>query len=184
MSAVSITIGAESTVVSGPNSSFTVPMGGESVVAAHIHRDPPGPEELSAALSVIELHLDDLRRQQPELVAAIARGPVVGTGVLAEIAAVEIGVDVDGHPDTVDGYHLTAAQIEEVFRALATETSADRAFNPGLRPWLVDPIVGHLCVLVEFIRQFAVPEILISVSDVEIGSSVPRTGRPVPGPDQ
>ena len=159
-------IGAGSTEVAtggdGPSDVTTcsLPIGARSLTDAYLHRDPPGPDELSSALSVVELHCDDLRRELPGLVAAMTDGTLLGLGAIGQIAAVEIGL-ADPH-DPVDGYRLAKPDVEEVFRTLATEAAADRAHNPGLLPEHVDDIVGGLCVLVEFLRQFGLTELVVS----------------------
>lgn len=164
---VTVDIGAVSTEICGSDTTFSLPLGATTVLTQYLHGDPPRPEELSAALSVIELHLDDLRRQHGDIMAGIDSGTVVGLGAFREIAAVEIGVDIDDQDmATIDGYRLERSGAEEVFRALATEPTADRAFNPGLKAHHVDTIVGALCVMVEFMRQFAVPEIIISTASL------------------
>ena len=162
---VTVDIGAGSTEICGPDSAFSLPLGGSTVVTGYLHGDPPRPDELSAALSVIELHLDDVRRQHDDIVVAVESGSVVGLGAFREIAAVEIGVDIDYQDmSAIDGYALSYDGAEEVFRALATESSADRAFNPGLKRHHVDNIVGAMCIMVEFMRRLAVSEIIISAA--------------------
>lgn len=143
-------------------SSFSIPLGGRTIAADYLVSDPPDPRDLSAALSVIELHLDDLRRDHPNLAEAITSGTVVGLGAFAQVAAVEIGVDVGSGFDPVDGYVLEHEAAEEVFRALATESRSDRLHNPGLLPIHVDGVVGALCLVVEFFRQFGTDSIKIS----------------------
>lgn len=147
--------------------SWSLPIGAQDIVDGYLHGDPPGPDELSSALSVAELHFDDLRREMPELVPALERGTLVGVGAIGQIAAVEIGL-----PDpsaSVDGYRLAKPAVEEVFRVLATETVADRLHNPGLLPQHVHDIVGGLCLLVEFLRRFGVAELVVSERDLRDG---------------
>jgi len=147
------------TVVDGRISAISLPIGAATVTAAHLHSDPPDPAELSAALSVIELHLDDVVREMPELAAAITDSTIVGLGAVRFVAEVELGV-ADG--DEIDGCVLERDAAEELFRALATESHEDRAANPGLQPDHVGWIVGAMCILLEFMRRFAVDEIRVS----------------------
>ncbi len=149
--------------------SFSMPLGGRTLAAEYLQLDPPDPRELSAALSVVELHLDDLRREHRELAEAISSGKLVGLGACVQIAAVEIGVDIADGPDPVAGYILEHEAAEEIFRVLATESRADRLHNPGLLAHHVDGVLGALCIVVELFRQFAIDSIEISTVDMVDG---------------
>lgn len=158
----------------GDVASFSLPLGGHTVAAGYLTSDPPDPAELSAALSVIELHLDDLRREHRVLAAAIGRGSIVGMGAFVQVAAVEIGVDISDGPDPVDRYVLEREAAEEIFRVLATESRADRIHNPGLLHDHVDGAVGALCIVVEFMRQFSIDSIEVTTADLLDGLAASR----------
>lgn len=151
----------------GPIRSFSVPIGARVMTESYLHHDPPGPDELSSALSVAELHYDDIRREMAGVAMALSEGTLLGVGAIGQIAAVEIGLDDPSA--SVDGYRLEKSAVEEVFRALATEAAEDRAYNPGLLPEHVDDIVGGLCVLVEFMRRFDLDEVVVSERDLRHG---------------
>ena len=137
--------------------SLSLPVGGRTLVDLYLHSDPYRPEELSSALTVMELHLDDLRRELPFFGELVGEATVIGVGAVGQIAAVEIGSDSD-----IDGQVLEKVGLEEVFRALATETAEERVYNPGLHPGNAVDIVGGMCVLVGFMRQFALTDLLVS----------------------
>jgi len=148
---------------------FSFPMGGSTVAAAYFESDPPRPEELSSALSVVGLYVDDLNRLMPELGQALAQGtPVIGVGAIVDIAAVELGLaDVgllhDGNGDgPVHGMVLCREAAEDVFRTIATEARADRVHNPGLIDSRVEEAVGVCVVLVEMMRKLSLDEITVS----------------------
>lgn len=143
---------------------FSLPIGARLLTEQYLEHDPPGPDELSSALSVVELHYDDVKREFAGFGRALDTGTLLGVGAIGQIAAVEIGLDDPSA--SVDGYRLEKVAVEEVFRTLATESASDRAFNPGLRPEHVDDIVGGLCILVEFMRRFGVAELVVSERDV------------------
>ncbi len=159
--------GPDGTVADGTVRALSLPIGARVVTESYLHEDPPGPDELSSALSVAELHYDDLRRELPGIADALATGTVLGVGAISQIASVEIGLDDPSA--SVDGYRMAKPAVEEVFRALATESAEDRAYNPGLLPEHVDDIVGGLCILVECMRRFDVAEILVSERDLRHG---------------
>ncbi len=149
-----------------------IDLGYQNTTDTFLGTDPPRPEELSAALSVIELHLDDVAR---ELTAdrspddgttpfdkTVRGGMVSGGGpIFATLAAVEIGL-VPFDPERVDGFVLTRAAVEDVFRTIATEPLLDRLHNPGLTPEWADVIVGGACVIVEAYRCWDLSSITVS----------------------
>ncbi len=144
-------------------SSLSVDMGCVRMTEKFLHHDPPLPEELSNALSVVEQHLDDVAREVP------GAGDVdrfVGlAGTVTTIAAVELGL-VEYSRDAIHHFVLTRAAAEDVFRTLATEAIEARRHNPGLDPGRVDVIVGGCCVLVGIFRYFGFEECVVSEADI------------------
>ena len=129
----------------------------------YLHSDPPEPEELHACISVTGAHLDDVDREMPA--ARQARTFVGLAGTISTAAAVEQGLHAYDR-DKIHHFELTKAAAEDVFRTLATESRADRAFNPGLEPGRVDVIVGGMAVLVKIMRHFGFESCLVSESDI------------------
>jgi exopolyphosphatase/guanosine-5'-triphosphate,3'-diphosphate pyrophosphatase len=146
-----------------PEAAISVDMGCVRVTEKYLHSDPPSAEELSSALSVIELYLDDVEREIPYV--SEARTFVGLAGTITTIAAVELGL---GEHDAARTHHLHLSKdsAEEVFRTLATEALADRVHNPGLPEARADVIVGGACVLVQIMRQFRFGECLVSEADI------------------
>lgn len=129
----------------------------------YLHRDPPAPEELAAAISVAEAHLDDVVREVP---ASREVSLMVGlAGTVTTVAAVELGLSTYDR-DRIHHFRLTRAAVEDVFRTLATEARADRIHNPGLEEARADVIVGGCCVLVAVFRYFDLAECLVSEADI------------------
>jgi exopolyphosphatase/guanosine-5'-triphosphate,3'-diphosphate pyrophosphatase len=125
--------------------------------------DPPRPEELTNAIGLVTDFMDDLIRDHPEVLNATR---VVGVaGSIVTIAAVEIGLQ-EFDATALHGARMTRENVEEVFRTLATETLADRKFNPGLPADRADVIVGGCCVLVGVMRKLRIPEIMVSVNNL------------------
>jgi exopolyphosphatase/guanosine-5'-triphosphate,3'-diphosphate pyrophosphatase len=141
----------------------SVDMGCVRLTEQFLTSDPPGPDELSACLSVVEAYLDDVRRAIPEI--ADARTFVGLAGTITTAAAVEIGL-LRYDRDRIHHFRLTKAAAEDVFRTLATETLAERVENPGLEPERADVIVGGLCVLVQIMRTFGFGACLVSEADI------------------
>jgi exopolyphosphatase/guanosine-5'-triphosphate,3'-diphosphate pyrophosphatase len=128
-----------------------------------LHHDPPLPEELSAALQVIDVYLDDIEREVPQVRTANRFVGLAGT--ITTVAAVEQGVAAYDR-DRIHHFALSRAAAEDVFRTLATEARADRIHNPGLEEARADVIVGGCCVLVGIMRHFDLDECLVSEADI------------------
>lgn len=154
------------TEAGGMASTWSADIGAGTVTDTYLESDPPTPWELSAALSVVEIHVDDVVREVEGLGEALMDGVVVGVGgTITTVAAVELGL-AEYDPDRVHGLRLAKDAVEDVFRTLATETAADRAFNPGLPADRVEVIVGGCCVLVEVLRRLAIDEVRVSERDL------------------
>lgn len=125
--------------------------------------DPPLPEELSACISLVDAHLDDVVREVPAV--ADARTLVGLAGTITTVAAVEIGL-VTYDRDRIHHFRLTRDAAEDVFRTLATESRAERIHNPGLEEARADVIVGGCCVLVALFRRFGFDEMIVSEADI------------------
>jgi exopolyphosphatase/guanosine-5'-triphosphate,3'-diphosphate pyrophosphatase len=143
--------------------SISVDMGCVRLTEKFLHHDPPLPEELSNCLYEVEIGLDDVRREIPDLDRV--RTFVGLAGTVSTTAAVEIGLAAYDR-DAIHHFHLTKAAAEDVFRTLATETVEERKENPGMEPERADVIVGGLCVLVELMRQLGFAECLVSEADI------------------
>ena len=142
---------------------ISVDMGCVRMNEAWLVSDPPLPEELSQALSVIDIHLDDVLREVPD--APQAKTFVGLAGTVSNTAMVEQGLP-EYDRDKVHHFVLTKAAVEDVFRTLATESVEERKFNPGLEPQRADVIVGGLCVLVMIMRRFGFSECVVSEADI------------------
>ena len=129
----------------------------------YIESDPPRPEELLAALSVTEAYVDDVRQAIPQIDQA--RTFVGLAGTVSTAAAIELGLAVYDR-DQIHHLELSRAQVEDVFRTLATETRAERIDNPGLEEARADVIVGGMCVFVMIMRRLALDSCLVSESDI------------------
>ncbi len=159
------------TLGSGLEGVHSADIGAARVTQAYFEADPPRPEELSAALSVIQLHLDDAVRELDDLPGALNGGTVIGLGgTLTTMAAVELGL-AEYDSARINGFVLDQPAAEDVFRTLATEPAADRAFNPGLAADRVDLIVGGAAIVVEAMRHLSIDSIQVSEFDLLDGAA-------------
>jgi exopolyphosphatase / guanosine-5'-triphosphate,3'-diphosphate pyrophosphatase len=169
-------VGTPTATDPGPQGVVSVDIGCVRITEKFLPSDPPAPEELSGALTVVRDYLDDVTRDLP---AAAEAACLVGlAGTVTTVAAVELGVEYDR--DRIHHFRLTREAVEDVFRTLATETRAQRVHNPGLEEARADVIVGGLVVLVAVMRYFGFAECLVSESDILDGlvsSLASPTGR-------
>ena len=154
MNTMTIHLGNDQTVVDVDARQHIIPLGVVNLTRAELTSDPPRPEELTNAIGLVVDHLDDVRREIP---AAAEADEVVVVGDMAiAIAAIEVGVT----PSLPLSLSRTA--VEDVFRTVATESSTERALNPGLPADAVDTIVAACCIVVAVMRHLH-----LDVVDVE-----------------
>lgn len=146
-----------------PEGLCSIDIGCVRLTEQFLHGDPPEPEELSQAVSVVRDYLADVDRLVPG--AATAKTLVGTAGTVWTLAAIELGVDAS-RSDRIDRFRLTRAAAEDVFRMLATEPVAERRHNPGLDPGRVDVIVGGAIVVVGVMRHWGFDDLLVSEADI------------------
>jgi exopolyphosphatase/guanosine-5'-triphosphate,3'-diphosphate pyrophosphatase len=146
-----------------PSGLCSIDIGCVRLTEQYLHSDPPSPEELSQAVSVVRDQLADVDRLVPG--AAAARTLIGTAGTVWTMAAIELGVDA-ARSDRIDHFRLTHAAAEDVFRTLATEPTSRRRHNPGLEPGRVDVIVGGAIVVVSAMRHWNFDEMLVSEADI------------------
>jgi len=139
------------------------PFGAVVLTETELHRDPPRPEELTNAIGLVTDFMDDLVREQPQVLDATRVVGVAGT--IVTIAAIELGI-ARFDPVALHGMTLTREAAEDVFRTLATESLTDRKSNPGLPAERADVIVGGCCALVGIMRRLRLPSITVSVHNL------------------
>jgi len=146
-----------------PEGLYSLDIGCVRLTEQFLHSDPPTPEELSQAVSVVRDQIAEVARTIPKSWDAPT---LIGTaGTVWTLAAIELGVDA-ARSDVIDHFRLTRAAAEEVFRTLATEAVDQRRHNPGLEPGRVDVIVGGAIVVVSVMRHWGFESLLVSEADI------------------
>ena len=146
-----------------PTGLVSVDIGCVRITEQFLHSDPPAPEELSQAVSVVRDHLADVKRSIPGIADV---STVIGlAGTVTTVAAIELGLP-RYDAERIHHFRLAREAVEDVFRTLATEPAAQRRHNPGLEPERVDVIVGGAVVLASVMRAFEIKEMLVSESDI------------------
>jgi exopolyphosphatase / guanosine-5'-triphosphate,3'-diphosphate pyrophosphatase len=148
---------------SKPEGLVSVDIGCVRVTEQFLASDPPSPEELSAAVSVVRDHLADVARELPGI--SEARTLVGLAGTITTVAAIEQGLP-EYDRERIHHFRLAKTAAEDVFRTLALEPADVRRHNPGLEPGRVDVIVGGVIVLVSILRAFGFDEVLVSEADI------------------
>jgi exopolyphosphatase/guanosine-5'-triphosphate,3'-diphosphate pyrophosphatase len=146
-----------------PEAARSLDIGSLRLTEQFLHGDPPTAEELSNAVGSVRDDLEELRHQVPILDGG--RTLVGLAGSITTVAAVEQGLP-EYDSAKIHHFMLTKAAAEDVFRTLATESLADRKFNPGLDPARADVIVGGCIILVCVMRVFGFRECLVSEADI------------------
>jgi exopolyphosphatase/guanosine-5'-triphosphate,3'-diphosphate pyrophosphatase len=164
---VTVDIGGGSTeFVAGthePDGLISIDTGSVRITEQHLRSDPPEPEELSEAVSVVRAYLSDVEREIPAVREAATLVGLAGT--ITTVAAVELGL-TEYDRDKIHHFRLDRTSAEDVFRTLATEPADVRRHNPGLEPGRVDIIVGGTLILVTIMRTFDFKEMLVSEADI------------------
>jgi exopolyphosphatase/guanosine-5'-triphosphate,3'-diphosphate pyrophosphatase len=146
-----------------PEGAISVDVGCVRITEQFLHSDPPAPEELSQAVSILRDHLADVDREVRG--AASARTLVGLAGTVTTMAAIELGL-AEYSRDAIHHFRLTRAAAEDVFRTLATEPAGLRRHNPGLEEGRVDVIVGGALIVVSIMRHWSFDEMLVSEADI------------------
>lgn len=138
-------------------------VGAVRLTEKHLLHDPPLPEELLNAIAEVQDSFSDACRETPQL--AHSEHLIGCSGTILTIAAVEIG-SPDLESEHVDGFHLSRAAVEDVFRTLATEPLTTRVHNPGLPRVRADIIVGGCCILVALLRTLEAQGLTVSSGNI------------------
>jgi exopolyphosphatase/guanosine-5'-triphosphate,3'-diphosphate pyrophosphatase len=156
MNAMTIELGDDATLIDVDGDRHVIPLGVSTLCSSELASDPPRPEELTNAIGAVVDHLDDMLRALPRAAEAD------GVGIVGDLATVIAAVEFGGDPPLP--FPLGRAAAEDVFRTVATESSAERALNPGLPAAAVDKIVAACCIVVAVMRH-------LHLNQVDVGRS-------------
>ncbi len=128
--------------------------------------DPPGPEQVAAAVRLIDDELVRAERTVGVLSEKRADTVLVGlAGTVSTLMALELGlVEYDR-----DRIHHGVLQIDAVRKwcdVLGRETAAERAVRPAIATGREDVIFGGALVLREFMERFELRRCIVSEADI------------------
>lgn len=123
---------------------ISIPVG-PITLARSIGGDPPAPADLTNAIGLVIDHLEDVERELPEA-RLVDTVHITGHGV-SVLADVELGATAELPRE------LTRTDLEDLFRTLAVETTAERRLNPELPDEWVHDLLGTCCALVGLYRH-------------------------------
>jgi hypothetical protein len=153
-----VEVGPTSTSFSHAGRDVSIPVGPVQLLATDlVDPDPPTPEQLTNAVGRVADHVDDVLREVPETVDA--HDVHVRGDEMWHLAAVELG-----HAPPPPSVVIERGAAEEVFRALATESRAQRLHNPALEPGRVDTVLATSCVLVGMMRRLQLDAVTIEAA--------------------
>ena len=154
-----VTIGADHTTVVLADGTHDIPWGHRNLTDRWLRDDdPPRPDALTNALGTIADHLDDLLRLHPD-VASADRWTFAGPAVAA-LASLEAGRRLEAGE-----LEYRRPVAEEVFRLVATESTRERAGNPGLPSDHVETIIATSCIVQACMRRFHLDAVRLRATD-------------------
>ena len=129
------------------------PVGLEFVVGQGI--DPQVTAQQSGFVALWRHDVDGVRARRFAATGAPVGNEFVVSGAdAAALAWLELG-----HADTDDDVVLTRQAADEIFRIVATESTAERAANPGLPFEHASTIVATCCIVLAVMRRFELAQL-------------------------
>lgn len=159
-----VDIGGASTEViaggsAGPSGLVSFDIGAVRCTVGAMAQDPPGVDAAAALSDRIE---EIVARGAPEMGASSA--PVLGVaGTFTTLAAMEIG---HYSRDAVDGFRLSARELADRARSLATLSVAERRELPGLDAARAEAIGAGAVIASAVVDALGAPEVTVSERDL------------------
>lgn len=127
--------------------------------------DPPTPQDIQGLREYLQEHLN---RLQAILYSSGCtgglkkKGQLIGTaGTLTTLAQIDMAL-ADYNPLLIQNYILTEQRLETVFEQLIRLPSKDRLAIRGLKPGREDVIVAGALLVIETVKAFRKPGIVVS----------------------
>jgi exopolyphosphatase / guanosine-5'-triphosphate,3'-diphosphate pyrophosphatase len=128
-----------------------------------LRSDPPTPDELAAAESMIADLLDRAIAEHPRFLAAHRLVGLAGT--VTTLASLQLGLETYDR-ERIHHAVLSAGEVYDWYRILASERCAARLRRIGMVPGREDVIVGGAMILAAVMTRFGLDECLVSEADI------------------
>jgi exopolyphosphatase/guanosine-5'-triphosphate,3'-diphosphate pyrophosphatase len=125
--------------------------------------DPPTPAQLAQGEERVNELLDQAIAEHPRFVAAHRLVGLAGT--VTTLASLHLGLERYDR-DRIHHAVLSAGDVYDWYRALATEVTRARLDRAGMVPGREDVIVGGALILVAVMTRFGFDECLVSEADI------------------
>ncbi len=139
-------------------------LGSVRLTEQRLHDDPPTPDQLVSAASVVQQRLDEADDELPVRVDECET--LVGVaGTATTLAAVALGLDsyVEG---AVHGQRIAVATLRSQFARLARLSASQRGEIGAIQPGREDVIVGGAAIVLGVMERYGFEYLLVSESDI------------------
>jgi exopolyphosphatase/guanosine-5'-triphosphate,3'-diphosphate pyrophosphatase len=145
---------------------FSMDVGCVRLTERHLVHDPPTPDEIADATTLIDTEIDRAMKAIPRLSHLRPGGRLIGlAGTVSTLMALELGL-VAYDRERIHHGRLTRAMVVRWCNLLAAEPSAARAARPGMLDGRQDVIVGGALVLRQVMDRLAFDASLVSEADI------------------
>ena len=134
----------------------------------HLHRDPPGADELCALRAEVRSIVE---AQVPGDVRAATSEAIAVAGTATSLAAIDQELE-PYDAEKVHGYRLPLVTCEQLLRKLAAMTADERRHVRGLDPARAPTIVAGAAILAESLLAFGLDMAEISEHDLLRGAAL------------
>ena len=144
-----------------PEAMISVPMGCVRMTERHLHSDPPAQAELDACAADVRALLGQVKRAVPVERARLMIGLA---GTITSLASLRHGA-LRYDPSVTHHSRLTRADVGTLYARLAGATVAARR-EMLATPKRAEVIVGGALVLRTILDELAIPELMVSETDI------------------
>lgn len=140
----------------------SIDVGAVRLTEMFVTTDPPEPSELYDAFAYVEAklaeveHILEVPKHQPELIGV--------AGTITTLAMLDQGL-VTYDPALTHGYVLERDAIEEMFRSMCLQSSAERV-EAGVEKGRADIIIAGMVVLLSVMRGWQLDRCRVSETDI------------------